>query len=273
MSNNKFAQKAFALTLGAVLALGTVPAFAYASETQEHPTGENTAGENQFVAHQTEDPGWFDEHGNPIDKNGNPIKEGKGSNYVCSTVGGHTQGVKDDWETRELRDNARKLWCEMYPNADVPEGLFGPCSSGVTFPKDEPATNIANESELEAKKADFMTLVKMVYPDTVFPEWLIIKNEGGTSLTHGYDVDHPERQNDVIDETSQGPTTHGYNTNDPAGDYAKQNPVIDETEQGPTTHGYNPDDPAGDYEKQNGVMKDEGGPTYTHHYDANHPAM
>ena len=238
MSNYKFAQKAFALTLGAVLALGTVPAFAYASETQEHPTGENSAGENQFVARQTKNPGWFDEHGNPIEEN-------KGSNNASTTVGGHTQGVKDDWETRELRENASKLWSEMYPNAEVPEALFGPCSSGVIFPEDEPATNIANQSELEAKKADFMSLVNKVYPDTVFPAWLLIKNEGGTSLTHDYDVNHPERQNDVIDETNQGPTTHGYNANDPAGDY----------------------------EKQNGVMKDEGGPTYTHHYDANHPAM
>ena len=175
MSNNKFAQKAFALTLGAVLALGTVPAFAYASETPQHSTGDNSAGENEYVARQTKNPGWFDEHGNPIDKDGNPIKEDKGSNNASDNNGGEVEGVKNSWEVHQILESARNLWNEMYPEADVPNGLFDFVSGGVTFPPSEPNSNITDNYTLDMKKREFRGLVEQVYPKADFPEWLFGK--------------------------------------------------------------------------------------------------
>ena len=203
MSNNKFAQKAFALTLGAVLALGTVPAFAYAHESGPTTNGKNSAGSNSHVDGQTEDPGWFDKNGNPIDKDGNPIKEDKGSDSASDNGsnkdGSEVPGVKSSWEVREILETARNFWHEMYPEAEVPNGLFDFVSGGVTFPEDEPATHITIERELNTKKEVFVSKVKEVYPDTTLPKWLIT-DKGDTSLKHDYPVNQTVKQSDVTAE-------------------------------------------------------------------------
>ena len=187
MSNKTFAQRAFAVTLGAVLALGTVPAFAYASESGPKSDGTNSAGPNQQVQNQEKDPGWFtngviDEteqgpttHG--YDAN-NPAADYESQNRVIKdeagsgSNSGEVAGVQGDMDEYEVLKSASELWRKMYPNENVPDALFGRVSGGISFPEAEPKTDIDNAYDLDMMKRDFRDLVGQVYPGTDYPLWL-----------------------------------------------------------------------------------------------------